>query len=229
MDGIGVDLLGSYTFYKNYLPSDSAAPVVIQRIIWPDLSVTNPGTTVSQIDTGEYGGILVAAVDNIAYGSIRVELYTNDPTLDNQVGWIQFDVTDIDTMLAAIKSQTDKLGYGILITQTPVGVDGTTTIIRGNSYYTVDGLALVYTITGAPNLKIATGNAEWHALDANYTTAVIPGDTTAANQVRFELTPTQSRALKLTNNSFSIYSKYDTVTLHQLVTAANTLIVLDSR
>lgn len=151
-DILGVDLTGSYTFSKSGVPADSAAPVVIQRIIWPDLSVTAPGTTVTHLATGEYGGTLVAAVDNTAFGFIRVILYTNDPTLDNMVGWVTFEVR-------AVPAQ-----QGTTVTvQSPISADLDISLEWADDYQTANGREITWLADSSWPTDTATAEFETSA------------------------------------------------------------------
>jgi hypothetical protein len=76
------------------------------------LSITNPNTPVSHLAVGEYGGVLIGAVDNALYGTTRVVLYSSDATLDYPSVWVQFEVSDTEALLEAIKAKTDLITGG---------------------------------------------------------------------------------------------------------------------
>ena len=100
-DSLGVALTGAGLFYKNAVLTDPSSAPVLRTQLFPDLSELTPGSALTHIGTGIYGGALFSAVQNTQFGNYLAELYSSDATLDNQVSWVQFEVRPVPATAGA--------------------------------------------------------------------------------------------------------------------------------
>ncbi len=236
---IGTALTALFSFFKSSVLTDPSAPPTIVNATYPDFSLLTPIPALTHVRTGQYSATVFTAGQVLTAGNYQALAYTTDATLDNQVSLESWEVesaasgsVDVKsfsgaaaTQVTDIQTHVDLIGTGTIFSPVPVGTDGATTIVRGSSYYVVDGTALTYVFSGYPAFDVGTANAQWRALDTKGHIVEIVGDTTAIDKLVFELSPAQSDILKTGS-----CSKQATIagSLHTVKSANESLTVLNS-
>jgi hypothetical protein len=200
-------------------------PTPLPTIAWvrgADGTVISP-PALSHDAVGTFSAVVIAAAANMVSGTASMMATTTDAS-DGQGGLYPFhwDVSQnylasivaaifafpkasvaaanswakyvMDT-LASIVAKTNLIGTGVLFTSLPVGPDGRTQVIKGSTYKTVYGLALVYEFDGYPAFPL-DGSCTWFAT-ARYSSTPFSkaGTIDTATKVHFELSYTEAAAL----------------------------------
>ena len=112
--------------------------------------------------------------------------------------WSATGGSDVVSVLNAIRNKTDRIGTGRAIMVSPVTVDGTVRIVKGDAYYDTDGRRLEWS------------DEEWNIIDTSVLVMIIHGETTfvatrlSATSVGLELSSVQTLALDAGNMRYSL-------------------------
>jgi len=112
--------------------------------------------------------------------------------------WSATGGSDVVSVLNAIRNKTDRIGTGRAIMVSPVIVDGTVRIVKGDAYYDTDGRRLEWS------------DEEWNIIDTSVLVMIIHGETTfvatrlSATSVGLELSSVQTLALDAGNMRYSL-------------------------
>ena len=167
-------------------------------------ATTVSATSVTDRDDGNYDVLITLT----SVGTWRL---TSTTTID---GDSAMDVTDIDVLPAAADPaaiadalaavQTILLGSEVTVTS-PLATDGTIMLLQGDTYDSDETRAIVFSLTGQPNLTSATATLlfSW-GVDSLALTGVITNAGQATQTITVELTATQTATLPVTGITYAL-------------------------